>query len=125
MAHSGPTRTVLVGLELGTRAVRYRRVTFQGGIPELKQAVLDRFMDVGGVEDLEPGQLIIHVKRQEFGEEFEEIELDSDIADKSVLKIVVDKVCVLACGSVKQCENLYSNLVGTPSEYSSGQQSWQ
>ena len=99
-------------------------MTFQGGIPELKQAIFDRFVDIGGMEDLEPGQLIIRVKRQEFGEEFEEIELDSDIADKS-LTIVVDKVCVLACGSVKQCENLYSNLVGTPSEYSSGQQSWQ
>ena len=103
MAHSataGRTRTVLAGLEYGTRAVRYRSVTFQGGIPELKQAILDRFVDVGGIEELEPDQLIVHVKREEFGGEFEEVELESDISDKSVLKAVVDKVCVIVCDSV-------------------------
>ena len=103
MAHSatfGRDRTVLAGLEYGTRVVRYRRVMFQGGIPELKQAILDRFIDVSGVEELEPDQLIVHVKRAEFGGEFEEIEFESDIPDKAVVKAVVETVCVMAC----ECE---------------------
>ena len=92
MAHSAPVRrTVLVGLEFGKRSIRYRSVKFQGGMPELKQAILDRFYDIAGVEELGPDHLIIHVKRGEFGE-FEEIELESDIPDKSVLKAVFEEV---------------------------------
>ena len=94
MAHSAPVRrTVLVGLEYGKRSIRYRSVKFQGGMPELKQAILDRFYDIAGVEELGPDHLIIHVKREEFGGEFEKIELESDIPDKSVLKAVVEEVC--------------------------------
>ena len=92
MAHSATVRrTILVGLEYGKRSIRYISVKFQGGMPELKQAILNRFYDIAGVEDLGPDHLIIHVKREEFGE-FEEIELESDIPDKSVLKAVVEEV---------------------------------
>jgi hypothetical protein len=85
-------RTVLVGLEYGKKAIRYRSVKFHGGMLDLKQAILDRFQDLVGIENIGPNNLIIHLKREEFGGEFE-VELDSDIPDKSVLKAVVEEVC--------------------------------
>ena len=83
---------MLVGLEYGKRAVRYRSVTFRGGMQELKKSILDRFHDLTGINELELDQLIIHLKSEEFGGEFEEVEVDSDIPDKSVLKAVVEDV---------------------------------
>ena len=67
---------------------------------ELKQAILDRFHDLPGMEDIGADQLIIMVKREEFGGEFEEVELDSDIPDKSVLKAVVEEVRWVQYGDV-------------------------
>ena len=70
-------------------------------MPELKQAILDRLYDIAGVEDLGPDHLIIHVKREEFGE-FEEIELEPDIPDKYVLKAVVEEVEYCFVRSISQ-----------------------
>ena len=94
-------RTVLVGLEYGKKAIRFRSVNFNGGMLDLKLAILDRFQDVAGVEKMGPDNLIIHVKREEFGGEFEEVELESDIPDKSVLKAVVE-VCSVEYDFVKK-----------------------
>ena len=105
MAHSigrpVVSRTILAGLEYGKRAIRYRSVRFEGGMLELKQAILDRFHDLPGMEYIGADQLIIMVKREEFGGEFEEVELDSDITDKSVLKAVVEEVCCVEYGGVR------------------------
>lgn len=94
-------KTVLVGLEHGKRAIRYRSVKFHGSMLELKRAILDRFRDLAGVEEMDPENLIIHVKREEFGGEFEEVELESDVVDKSVLKAVVEEVCWVKYGFVR------------------------
>ena len=41
------------------------------------------------------------VKREEFGGKFEEVEVDSDIPDKSVLKAVVEEVRCVEYGGVR------------------------
>lgn len=53
---------------------------------KLKHTILDRFNDLSGMEDIGEDQLIIMVKREEFGGEFEEVELDSNTPDKSILQ---------------------------------------
>ena len=46
-------------------SVTYFKETYN--LPELKQAILDRFVDMGGIEELGLDQLIVQVKREEFG----------------------------------------------------------
>ena len=115
---AGTSRTVLAGLEHGgNKAVLFRSVTFQGGMPELKQAILDRFLDVGGLESVETDHLIIHVKREDFGGEYEEVEHESEIPDKSVIKAMIEEevlnsvcVCVCVCVCVSEVCALYTIL---------------
>ena len=108
-------RTVLVGPEYGKKAIRFRSVNFNGGMLDLKLAILDRFQDVAGVEKMGPDNLIIHVKREEFGGEFEEVELESDIPDKSVLKAVVE-VCSVEYDFVKKYDRyLHTGMQCGPS----------
>ena len=83
------SKNILVGLEIDTRKVRYRSLSFEGDLGRLKEAILDKFQDIVP-EGVSAEHIVISIKREEFGGEFEEVLCGTKIVDGSVIKASID-----------------------------------
>ena len=83
------SKNVLVGLEIDTRKIRYRSLSFQGDLESLKEAVLDKFQDLVP-EGVGADHIVVSIKREEFGGEFEVVLSGTEIKDGSVIKASID-----------------------------------